>query len=29
MPVPEPTTCVLMTAGLGLLGFATRRRNAN
>lgn len=29
MPVPEPTTCVLMMAGLGLLGFASRRRNAN
>ncbi len=28
MPVPEPTTCALMMAGLGLLGFANRRRNA-
>jgi hypothetical protein len=29
MPVPEPTTFALMMAGLGLLGCATRRRNAN
>ena len=29
MPVPEPTTSVLMAAGLGLLGCASRRRNAN
>ena len=29
MPVPEPTTSVLMAAGLGLLGCATRRHNAN
>lgn len=25
LPVPEPGTVVLMLAGLGLLGFATRR----
>lgn len=28
MPVPEPTTFALMMAGLGVLGCATRRRNA-
>jgi hypothetical protein len=26
-PVPEPATCAMLLAGLGLLGFATRRRN--
>jgi hypothetical protein len=29
MPVPEPETYALMLAGLGLVGFAVRRRNIN